>query len=151
MSETLTGGCLCGAVRYSVRPGFRLKPYACHCTDCQRRSGSAFAIQLGVMAADLTIEGETITGFHVQPSGAKAGIHACKQCLTRIYTDSDQRPGIANLRAGTLDTSRDMVPALHLWIASKQPWLTLPDDVPALPGQPRTPEEWMRYLGPGNG
>ena len=44
MSETLTGACISGAVRYSVAPGMRMKSYACHCNDCQTRSGSAFGI-----------------------------------------------------------------------------------------------------------
>jgi hypothetical protein len=146
MSVELTGGCLCGAVRYAVAPGLRMKPYACHCTDCQRRAGSSFAIQLGVMTADLKVEGELIEGEHIQPSGARAGIFACAKCLTRIYTTNDQRPGIANLRAGTLDSSPGLVPAAHLWVKSKQPWIVLPEDIPTLDEQPRTIEEWRVLL-----
>jgi hypothetical protein len=144
MTETLTGGCLCGAVRYRVAPGgMRLAPYACHCIDCQTRSGSAFGIQLGVGEADLSIDGKTIEGRHVQPSGAVAQIVACKQCLTRIYTTNDRRPGIANLRAGTLDDSAGLIPAFHLFVAQKQPWVAIPSDVPALDGQPADMTEWM--------
>ena len=142
----LNGGCLCGAVRYCVKPGFRMKPYACHCTDCQTRSGSAFGIQLAVMTADLEVVGPLVVGEHIQPSGAKAGIYACAKCLTRIYTDNDRRPGIANLRAGTLDDSETLIPGFHVWIQSKQPWVVIPNDVPALAEQPVTPKEWMRLL-----
>jgi hypothetical protein len=146
MSGVLTGGCLCGAVRYTVAPGLRMKPYACHCTDCQRRSGSSFGIQLGIMEPNLQISGELIAGEHIQPSGAKAGIFACAKCLTRLYTTNDRRPGIINLRAGTLDASPELVPAAHLWVKSKQPWLVLPEGVPALDEQPQTPEEWRELL-----
>lgn len=148
MTDNLTGGCLCDAVRYTARPGFRMKPYACHCTDCQRRSGSAFGIQLAVMEADLAVEGDTIVGHHVQPSGAVAAITACARCLTRLFTSNDRRPGIVNLRAGTLDNSRDLTPAAHFWVQSKQPWIVLPDDAPALAEQPSTPAEWMQLLRP---
>ncbi|MGB3847346.1 aldehyde-activating protein [Sphingopyxis sp. YF1] len=146
--SALAGRCLCDSVRYTVRPGFRMRPYACHCHDCQRRSGSAFGIQLGVAEADLVVEGEVIEGRHVQPSGAVAGIFACPVCLTRLWTTNDQRPGFANLRAGTLDNSPEIEPAAHFWIRSKQPWIVLPEDVVALDTQPQSPDEWMRLLGP---
>jgi len=148
MSGALAGRCLCGAVRYRVRPGFRMRPYACHCHDCQRRTGSAFGIQLAVAEADLDVEGEVLEGRHVQPSGAVAGIFACSACLTRLWTSNDRRPGIVNLRAGTLDDSPTLEPAAHFWTSSKQPWIALPADVPALAAQPETPGEWMQLLGP---
>jgi hypothetical protein len=124
-----------------------MRPYACHCHDCQRRTGSAFGIQLGVAEADLSVEGQVIEGRHVQPSGAVAGIFACAACLTRLWTTNDQRPGFANLRAGTLDNSPEIVPAAHFWVGSKQPWIVLPADVPALDAQPASPAEWMQLLG----
>lgn len=147
MTDMLSGRCLCGSVRYTVRPGFRMRPYACHCHDCQRRTGSAFGIQLAVAEADLAIEGEVIEGRHLQPSGAVAGIFACPGCLTRLWTTNDRRPGIVNLRAGTLDDSPAIEPAAHFWIGSKQPWIVLPVGVPALDTQPQSPTEWMQLLG----
>ncbi|MCC6926983.1 GFA family protein [Novosphingobium sp.] len=148
MSATLSGGCLCGAVRYTVEQSVRFDAYACHCTDCQTRSGSAFGIQQSVMANDLTVEGPLIRGEHIQPSGAVAGIYACEKCLTRIYTDNNNRPGIVNLRAGTLDTSYHLVPGAHLWTASKLPWVVIPDDAINLPGQPADQVGWIEILKP---
>lgn len=145
--DSLGGGCLCGMVRYTVRPGFRMRPYACHCQDCQRRTGSAFGIQLGVAEADLFVEGEVIKGRHAQPSGAVAGIFACAACLTRLWTTNDRRPGIVNLRAGTLDNSPEIEPAAHFWVRSKQPWISIPEGVVALDTQPQSPDEWMQLLG----
>ncbi len=148
MTDLLTGGCLCGAVRYQVNQTMRFRSYACHCTDCQRRSGSAFGIQQSVLTADLTVEGEILRGEHVQPSGAVAGIYACKSCLTRVYTDNNARPGIANLRAGTLDNSPSMVPAAHLWVQSKQPWVVIPKDAEVMETQPPDVAGWMAILKP---
>jgi hypothetical protein len=148
MTEVLTGGCLCGAVRYRADQTLRFQSYACHCTDCQTRSGSAFGIQLAVRTSDLTVEGELLRGEHVQPSGAVAGIYACKVCLTRLYTDNDCRPGIVNLRAGTLDNSAALVPAAHLWVSSKVPWVVIPDDAIAMERQPEDQAGWLMILKP---
>lgn len=145
---TLTGGCLCGAVRYRVEQTMAFKPYACHCTDCQTRSGSAFGIQQTVLASDIQVTGSVIKGEHVQPSGAVAGIYACSACLTRIYTDNDRRPGMVNLRAGTLDDSASIVPGFHLWTASKQPWVVIPGDCASLATQPDSVDEWRVLLDP---
>lgn len=148
MTQTLTGGCLCGQVRYKVRQTMRFLAYACHCSDCQRRTGSAFGIQQSVLASDLVVEGELLRGEHVQPSGAVAGIYACKACLTRIYTDNDKRPGIVNLRAGTLDSSPELVPEAHLWVTSKQPWVVIPEDALVFETQPQDQAGWIAILKP---
>lgn len=148
MKSVLTGGCLCGKVRYRVEQTMRFQSYACHCTDCQTRSGSAFGIQLAVLAQDMSLEGELLRGEHVQPSGAVAGIFACKVCLTRIYTDNDRRPGIVNLRAGTLDDSAALVPASHLWVSSKLRWVVIPEDAMVMEGQPQDYAGWLAIFRP---
>ena len=146
MADVLTGGCLCGQARYTVRPTMQFRPYACHCKDCQTRTGSAFGLQVVVLANELTAEGKLIEGRHVQPTGAVAVITACSECLTRLYTSNDRRPGVLSLRAGTLDDSASLVPSFHLWVLSKQPWIVIPTDVPALETQPSDQAEWRRLL-----
>ncbi len=148
MDGTLSGGCLCGAVRYTLHPGFRMRPYACHCTDCQRRTGSAFSLHMGIVANDLSIEGELNEGKFTQPSGAISTITGCAKCMSRIYAANDLRPGLASIRVGTLDISNEVSPAAHFWISSKQPWITIPEGVPTLETQPQTSEEWLKYVGP---
>ena len=148
MADLLTGGCLCGAVRYTVRQTMRFQSYVCHCTDCQTRSGSAFGIQLSVLTGDLEVSGALLKGEHVQPSGAVAGIYACEKCLTRIYTDNDRRPGIANLRAGTLDNSQALAPATHLWVSSKLPWVVIPEEAVAMDRQPEDIAGWLKVFNP---
>ena len=148
MADLLTGGCLCGAVRYTVRQTMRFQSYVCHCTDCQTRSGSAFGIELSVLTGDLEVSGALLKGEHVQPSGAVAGIYACEKCLTRIYTDNDRRPGIANLRAGTLDNSQALAPATHLWVSSKLPWVVIPEEAVAMDRQPEDIAGWLKVFKP---
>lgn len=145
----LAGGCLCGAVRYTVTADRLPNCYACHCTDCQTQSGSAFAMQMPLAAGQLQVEGAVVSGERVQPSGATGTIYACVKCLTRLYSENSTRAGMVVLRAGTLDDSGALVPAAHFWTRSKQAWLTLPAGDNILDTQPRTLEEWMRYLTPG--
>lgn len=147
MKGELTGGCLCRAVRYTLREGFRFRPYACHCTDCQARTGSAFSEHMLFALADLAIDGTLDSGSYIQPSGATSSIWGCAVCKTRIYAENDQRPGLAALRCGTLDRSAEVIPAAHIWVVSKQPWIQLPSDAETMDEQPRTMAEWMALVG----
>lgn len=147
MKGELMGGCLCGAVRYTLREGFRFRPYACHCTDCQARTGSAFSEHMLFALPDLAIDGTLDSGSYVQPSGATSSIWGCAVCKTRIYAENDQRPGLAALRCGTLDRSAEVIPAAHIWVVSKQPWIQLPSDAATMDDQPRTMAEWMALVG----
>ena len=148
MKRDLTGGCLCGAVRYTLKEGFRMRPYACHCTDCQSRTGSAFSEHMLFVLANLEIEGEVDFGEFDQPSGAHSRIVGCAKCNARIYATNDSRQGLASLRCGTLDHSAELVPAAHVWVKSKQPWIGLPENAVTMDEQPRTPQEWMELVGP---
>lgn len=148
MKGELTGGCLCSAVRYTLRDGFRFRPYACHCTDCQSRTGSAFSEHMLFAKQDLSISGELDYGSYKQPSGAISTITGCACCKVRIFAQNDTRPDFASLRCGTLDRSVEVVPAAHLWVNSKQPWIVLPPHVPAVAEQPRTQHEWLALVGP---
>lgn len=147
MSGELTGGCLCGAVRYVLKPGFRLNPYACHCTDCQSRTGSAFSEHMLFALADLNIAGELDVGEYDQPSGARSRIFGCARCKARIYAVNDQREGMASLRCGTLDNSASFVPAAHVWVKSKQPWISLPEGAKIMDEQPHSAQEWIEFVG----
>lgn len=146
MSEALTGRCLCGDVAYNVRPGFRLPAYACHCSDCQRRTGSAFSEHMLFSLADIEVSGPINEAQFTQPSGAKSTIIGCAKCAVRIYAQNDRNPGFGSLRCGTLDNNSEFAPAAHIWVKSKQPWITLPDGVPTMETQPGDAAEWVRFL-----
>ncbi|QPD00242.1 GFA family protein [Qipengyuania soli] len=147
MKGEVTGGCLCGSVRYTLREGFRLNPYACHCTDCQSRTGSAFSEHMLFALGDLEISGELDVGEYDQPSGAHSRIFGCVRCKSRIYAVNDSREGMASLRCGTLDLSASFTPAAHVWVKSKQPWIGLPADARVMEEQPRSSEDWIKFVG----
>jgi hypothetical protein len=148
MVPQLSGGCLCQAVRYVLTQRMRFNPYACHCTDCQRRTGSAFGIQLMARLEDFEVAGNLAKGQHVMPSGAVSEICACPRCFCRIYATNDRRPGLINLRVGTLDTSKDMTPHFHVWVRSKQPWIIIPPGTPTFDMGTPTLQDWQRLVAP---
>lgn len=149
MSETIEGGCLCGAVRYRVDSDTMPNCYACHCTDCQTQSGSAFGLQMPLFASMLAVEGELHKGERETADGVAVSYWACAKCGNRIYAENDARPGIVVLRAGTLDDSNTLVPRAHLWVKSRQPWIIIPDDANVYQEQPESQSEWIRVLGLG--
>ena len=145
------GGCACGKVRYVLRETGGMQPYACHCRDCQSRSGSAAMVNLHISLDQLEIVGELIDADVAKPDGSSVTQHACPACLTRICSSSKTRPGTGILRAGILDASDELQPAVHLWTSRKQPWLTIADDAVTFETQPDDPLEWIRLLRPAGG
>jgi hypothetical protein len=137
------GGCVCGAVRYQL-DGNPLTLYACHCTKCQTRSGSAFALNMIVLQADLTI----VRG---EPEAAESGKRKrCSACGTGLWSERRRIPGIVWLRAGTLDDTRWLKPAAHVWTRSAQPWFSIPEGVRAFETQPDDPAELLQLWQEAN-
>jgi hypothetical protein len=147
-AEALTGGCVCGAVRYTWTPSIKFKSYACHCTDCQKRSGSSFSLQQLALEADFAVEGDMIEGGFTQPSGARALLFACPKCHSRIYGANDTRPGVLIIRAGTFDHNKSISPDVHVWVRSKQPWIALPPEAKVMDTQPDTADGWTQLVMP---
>ncbi len=129
MAAKMTGGCQCGNVRYEVTDAPQ-RVCVCHCTHCQRQSGSAFGMALVVNSADFWLtQGELKTYASTSDAGrAKLGAF-CPGCGTRIYHKPEWRKGMLSVRAGTLDDTSKLKPDVHIWTSSKQPWITIPDDV----------------------
>ena len=136
MTETRTGGCQCGRIRYAVTGEPRLL-VVCHCTDCQRQSGSAFGMSLVVAEADFRVlEGEPrIFELRSEAGRGKRGAF-CADCGTRLYHETAFRKGSVSVKAGTLDDTRGLRPDMHIWTDSRQPWVAIPDGVEHHPRQP---------------
>jgi hypothetical protein len=127
-SLPLMGGCSCGAIRYEIA-SFPLLLYTCNCTDCQRASGSAFALNMPVATKDLHFVKGTPKGWHhLSPSGVPVVSWFCADCGARLYGERSGRPDSMNLRAGTLDDTTWLMPAAHIFLKSAQPWLQPPAD-----------------------
>jgi hypothetical protein len=121
-----TGRCVCEDLRYELH-GAPLFTHACHCLDCQRKTGTAFAMTTIVLREDLVITHGTLSAA---PRSPRSTAYACAACETTIYVASTRFPATVTLKPGTLDDAAIAAPQAHIWVRRKQAWLTLPDDVP---------------------
>ena len=125
------GGCSCGAVRYKLIAG-PLVVHCCHCRRCQNQTGSAFALNALFDSSHIQIlQGDVIEIVEETPSGQGQTIARCEKCKIALWSNyfmSGIKEKIRFLRVGTLDNPDRMPPDVHIFAASKQPWITLPAD-----------------------
>jgi hypothetical protein len=130
----LDGGCDCGVVRYrmTTKPLF---VHCCHCRWCQRESGASFALNAVIEAdgvAHLGAEPELVETPSNSGKGQK--IARCPVCRIAVWSNyAGAGPVIRFVRVGTLDAPDYLPPDIHIFTASKQPWIQLPADVPSVP------------------
>ena len=126
-----SGGCLCGAVRYEVN-GELVRVAQCHCDDCRRATGSAFATNVFVNEEDLRVlHGETTTFQHSADSGSTMTKEFCGKCGSPIYSAVPSTPDIFYLKLGTMNDTSYFSPQFHVFCGSKQHWVELDDTVPS--------------------
>lgn len=142
---TIAGACRCGALRYSIALAAEPIVYCCHCRHCQAWSGSAFTQQALVMADAITAERPPAEFSLTRDDGSRSTQFICPTCHARLWNRSAKAPGIAALRAGTLDIAPRLSPAMHIWTRSKQPWIALDPALPAFPENP-PPADWLAML-----
>ena len=122
----LDGSCLCGKVTYScdTEP---LATAVCHCTDCQKQTGTAFSIIVAVPRDGLDIQGDTLSSFTTvgTDTGKEVSRQFCRDCGSPIVSLGDAMPALAFIKAGTLDDTSWLEPEMHIWSDSAQPWLPL--------------------------
>jgi hypothetical protein len=131
----LTGGCLCGQVRYAA-PGDPIFQAVCHCRNCQKQAGSAFSVIVGAPMAALTLTGELSTYDDQGETGGVVHRRFCPKCGSPVLSEAATAPGLALIKAGTLDDPTWLDPKMHVWCASAQPWSPIPDDAMRFEGNP---------------
>ena len=113
-ADVRTGGCLCGAVRYSVRGG----PVAvrrCHCASCRKESGSAFTVYAHWPVEAFEISGELSSYDH-------RGF--CPRCGSRLLDTSDSSGGFVEIRLGSLDDAPfELRPDSESWVKRRESWI----------------------------
>jgi len=145
VNETISGGCQCGAVRYSL-DGQLPAAYACHCGECKKQSASAFSMSVAIDTADLHWTGDVALFETVAYTGARKLCYFCSRCGTRMWHRGAEDSATATLKIGTLDDPFAIEPMGHLWVSKKQPGITLAPDVPAFDTQPDNLPEWRAGL-----
>ena len=144
MPAPYAGGCVCGAVRYRLTAE-PLTLYACHCTDCQALSGSAFRMAMPVLHTALEVTAGAPAAMQYVPRGGrpKHG-YRCDACSTWLWGAPERAPTLRILRPSTLDDRSWLDPVAHIWVRSAQPWVHLPDGVLVFDEQPADTRELMR-------
>lgn len=140
---TAEGGCTCRHLRYRLtsRPLF---VNCCHCRWCQRETGAAFALNAMIEADRAVLTAGTIDLVDTPSASGKGQLIArCPHCRVAIwshYAGLGRRASF--VRVGTLDDPDQLPPDIHIFIASKQPWVVLPEGVPAVPEYYDRHEHW---------
>ena len=149
MAEHLRGGCRCGAVRYTIDLPGPAGFYACHCRQCQRLLGTAFALNMPVLREAVTITGTVDRTDYASSPGRGNRLYTCPTCLSHVIYANSWRRGVLGVRVGTLDDLGGCEMLGHIWTSSRQPWLTIDDGRPQFEGQP-SEEAWQALFGSRN-
>ena len=124
----LTGACLRGALRYSTSAEPVISG-VCHCRDCQRFTGSAFAALVAVPKEALAITGTMKTFTSPGGSGKPVLRHFCSDCGSSVAVESGSAPGRVVLNIGTLDDPQSVTPALEIFCDDALPWVRMTGDM----------------------
>lgn len=151
----MEGGCCCGYIRYRLERD-PMAVHCCHCTSCQRETGSAFGINVIIEATNLTLlppapaavpahpgapdtfpragpsapspsKQELIRAQIPQESGEAQNVTHCPKCFIAVWTEYSCGPAIKFVRQGTLDRAWLLQPDLHLYVRSKREFVTIAD------------------------
>lgn len=136
MAATLTGGCLCGAIRYefSGEPGLASN---CYCRDCQRSGGSPHSSGLRVATAGFRItKGKPKFYTKTVDSGNQGTRAFCPECGSQLFGQSSGKPDMVGIRVCSLDDPSWFRPAADIFVTSAQPWDYMNPDLPKYPDYP---------------
>ncbi len=139
------GGCTCRFVRYrmATKPLF---VHCCHCRWCQRESGASFALNAMIEADRVQLlQGEIEIVDTPSNSGKGQKVSRCPRCRIAVWSNyAGGGNAIRFVRVGTLDAPDLLPPDVHIFTASKQPWVVLPPDTPAAAEYYKASELWPK-------
>lgn len=139
MPAQLTGGCLCGAIRYTIStPLTELR--ACHCTNCQKASGAGGSVNAAVPSSAFKLTQGTPKRYAgTADSGRTLYRYFCGDCGSPIYSQRATTPEAMTVRAGTLDDSSGLKITTNIWTKSARSWDYIDPATKQHPGQPDAP------------
>jgi len=123
-----SGGCLCGAVRFEIHGPIQ-HIVCCHCSQCRKAQGSAYATNGNVSSDHFRIiSGQNmLTGYEATPGQTK---YFCKICGSPIMSKTRTKPGYVRVRLGTIESDISERPEAHIFASSKANWETIADGLP---------------------
>ncbi len=134
MSELLNGSCLCGSITYSCSAEPAMTA-VCHCTDCQKQSGSMGSVLVGVPAPAFEVSGDTLSVWETvgEDRGTPARRSFCSTCGCPTMSTLPEMADLVFIKAGTLDDTSWLEPQVEVWGDSAQPWVIAHDQRPRMP------------------
>ncbi len=145
MDEKYEGGCTCREVRYRMkrRPMF---VNCCHCTWCQRETGTAFALNALIEATEVEVtKGKPELVVTPSDSGKGQVIARCPTCHVALWSNYGGIGDIVRfIRVGTLDDPTAFAPGCHIFTTTKLPWVVIPEGMPSVPEYYKAAELWPK-------
>lgn len=142
-TQVFEGGCTCRSVRYRMisRPMF---VHCCHCRWCQRETGSAFVLNALIEADRVEVLSGAPEIVHIPSNSGKGQkVTRCPTCRIALWsTYGGLGDAVRFVRVGTLDEPDRFPPDIHIYTSSKQPWVLLPSDTPAVPEYYSAKQYW---------
>ena len=131
----ITGGCLCGAVRYTASAD-PIVTRVCWCRLCQSLGAGSGTVNVGLPRQSVTLTGTLTHYVSTANSGAVLRRGFCPVCGTPVTSQAESRPHQIFLRAGTLDDPEVARPAMTIWVDAAPSWACIDPELPRTPGQP---------------
>ena len=116
--------CRCGQLQASAS-GDPVRVSVCHCRNCQKRSGSAFAAQARFPVANVRTEGEAATWPEAGVSGAVSDFHFCRTCGTTLWFRSRSQPETIAVPLGNFEPGHGLEPTVSVWEERQEPWVSI--------------------------
>ena len=118
--------CACRQLKVSCE-GEPVRISMCHCLECQKRSGSVFAVQARWPSDRVTIEGRANEWVRVGDEGSSATFRFCPTCGSTVYYDNDGQPGLIAVPVGAFADPTFPAPHVSVYGARRHPWTAMPD------------------------
>ena len=131
----IDGSCACGAIKIEGEADPE-RTQMCHCTDCQKFTGSAFSTVLGVPKPAVKIEGKIARYSKTGDTGKSIHRIFCPECGSSIADEADALPDVVMLGSGTLDDSSWVKPGMEIFCDSAQSWVDLQGAMKRFPKMP---------------
>ena len=135
MTEVHKGQCLCGAVTFKIAAE-PMRMAACHCKDCQKRTGSAFSMGMVYPISSLSVTGELSRWERTSDEGNVNTRYSCSDCGNIIYGVGSITPDLIKLQPGTLDDTSAVQVDAHIWTRNAQTWVVFPENALKYETQP---------------
>lgn len=134
----VTGGCLCGAVRFEIAAA-PIATRTCWCRLCQYLGAGSATVNALFPSTAFRLSGATTDHVSIADSGTVMHRHFCPACGTQVHGMAESRPHIVVIRAGALDDPELGRPQSTIWTATAPSWACIDPDLPQLDGQPAPP------------